>query len=30
MLRLENIIIDAHGIRALAEFWRRAFGWVTT
>lgn len=30
MLRLESIIIDAHGIRALAEFWRQALGWVTT
>ncbi len=30
MLRLENIIIDARDIRATADFWRQALGWVTT
>ncbi len=30
MLRFENVIIDARDIRALADFWREALGWVTT
>ena len=30
MLRLENIIIDARDIRAAADFWRQALGWVVT
>ena len=30
MLRFENIIVDARDIRAAADFWRQALGWVVT
>ncbi len=30
MLRFENVIVDARDIRALADFWREALGWVVT
>ena len=30
MLRFENVIIDARDMRALADFWRQALGWVVT